>query len=79
MTFEILYNTGDPTWGKLPQWAQQAKQPLPSFVRTSITDPNAYVQKGYPKNVMPHTFGKSLSKQQLDSLVQYLIDSSKKG
>ncbi len=71
--------TTGPDLDKLPQWAQQAKQPLPAFIRTSITDPNAYVQKGYPKNVMPQTFGKSLSKQQLDSLVQYLIDSSKKG
>jgi hypothetical protein len=29
--------------------------------------------------VMPATFGKALSKQELDSLVQYLIRSSKKG
>jgi hypothetical protein len=27
--------------------------------------------------VMPQTFGKALSKQQLDALVQYLISSSK--
>ena len=56
----------------------QAKQPLESFVKTSITDPNAYIQPGYPKSVMPGTFGASLSQQQLDALVQYLI-SSKKG
>jgi hypothetical protein len=43
----------------------------------SITDPNAYIQPGYPKNVMPQTFGKALSKQQLDSLVGYLTTSSK--
>ncbi|MHB8470029.1 MAG: cytochrome c oxidase subunit II [Gaiellaceae bacterium] len=71
--------TTGPDLGKLPQYARQAHQPLATFVRTSITDPNAYVQKGYPRNVMPQTFGKSLSKQQLDSLVQYLINSSKKG
>jgi len=28
---------------------------------------------------MPATFGKALSKQELDALVQYLISSSKKG
>ena len=70
-------NTG-PDLDMLPQWAQQAKQPLESFIRTSIVDPNAYVQPGFPKNVMPETF-KSLPKQQLDALVQYLIQSSKKG
>ena len=48
-----------------------------SFVRTSITDPNAYVAPGYPKNVMPATFGKAIPKQQLDALVTYLINSSK--
>ena len=67
-----------PDLDKLPQWAQQAKQPLQSFIETSITDPNAYIQPGYPKNVMPQTF-KSLPKGQLDALVQYLIQSSKKG
>jgi len=67
-----------PDLDKLAQWAAQAKQPLASFVKTSVTDPNAYIQPGYPKNVMPGTFGASLSQQQLDALVQYLI-SSKKG
>jgi len=67
-----------PDLDKLPQWAAQAKQPLESFVKTSIVDPNAYVQPGFPKNVMPGTFA-SLPPQQLDALVQYLISSSKKG
>jgi cytochrome c oxidase subunit II len=66
-----------PDLDKLPQWATQAHQPLEQFIRTSITDPNAYTQPGYPKNVMP-PFA-SLPKAQLDALVQYLIQSSKKG
>jgi len=66
-----------PDLDKLPQWATQAKQPLEQFIRTSITDPNAYTQLGYPKNVMP-PFA-NLPKAQLDALVQYLIQSSKKG
>jgi cytochrome c oxidase subunit 2 len=66
-----------PDLDKLPQWAQQANQPLEQFIRTSITDPNAYVQPGYQKNVMPPF--SSLPKAQLDALVQYLIQSSKKG
>ncbi|HEY2073272.1 MAG TPA: cytochrome c oxidase subunit II [Gaiellaceae bacterium] len=66
-----------PDLDKLAQDAQQAKQPLNTFVSSSITDPNAYIQPGYPKNVMPTTFGKALSTQQLDALVSYLISSSK--
>jgi cytochrome c oxidase subunit II len=66
-----------PDLDKLPQYATQAKQPLAAFIRTSITDPNAYTQPGYPKNVMPPF--KSLPTDQLDALVQYLIQSSKKG
>jgi cytochrome c oxidase subunit II len=66
-----------PDLDKLPQWAAQAKQPLQQFIHTSITDPNAYVQPGFPKNVMPPF--SSLPKAQLDALVQYLIQSSKKG
>lgn len=68
-----------PDLDQLPKWAAQAKQPLESFVKTSVTDPNGYIQPGFPKNVMPGTFGASLSQQQLDALVQYLISSSKKG
>jgi len=71
--------TTGPDLDKLPAYAQQAGKPLPDFVRQSIVDPNAYIQPGFPKNVMPQTFGTSLSKQQLDALVQYLISSSKKG
>jgi cytochrome c oxidase subunit 2 len=66
-----------PDLDTLPQWAAEAKQPLAAFVRTSIVSPNAYIQPGYPKNVMPQTFATALSKQQLNALVQYLIRSSK--
>jgi len=62
-----------PDLDQLPAEAQRA------FVRESIVDPNAYIESGFPKNVMPQTFGSTLSKAQLDALVQYLISSSKKG
>jgi len=68
-----------PDLDKLLAYAAQAKQPLEPFVRQSIVAPNAYIQPGFPKNVMPQTFGSSLTKAQLDALVQYLISSSKKG
>jgi cytochrome c oxidase subunit 2 len=65
-----------PDLDKLPDYAQRAGKPLEDFVRQSIVDPNAYVEKGFPANVMPETF-KSLPKDQLDALVQFLISSSK--
>jgi cytochrome c oxidase subunit 2 len=69
--------TVGPDLDKLPEYAQTAGQPLEQFIHESIVNPNAYVQKGYPKNVMP-PFA-NLPKDQLDALVQYLIQSSKKG
>jgi cytochrome c oxidase subunit 2 len=71
--------TVGPDLDKLVSEAQTAGKPLAAFVKESITDPNAYVAPGYPQSVMPGTFGSSLSSQQLDALVKYLVDSSKKG
>jgi len=65
-----------PDLDKLPDLAEKAGQPLEQFVRESIVNPDAYIETGFPKGVMPHTFA-SLPKDQLDALVKYLIDSSK--
>ena len=66
-----------PDLDKLPQYAKQAGQSdVAAFINQSVTQPNAYVQPGFPKNVMPPF---SLPKSQLDALVQYLVQSSKKG
>jgi cytochrome c oxidase subunit 2 len=70
--------TVGPDLDKLARYAQTAGKPLQDFVHESIVSPNAYVEKGYPKNVMPQTFGQ-LPKGQLDALVQYLVQSAKKG
>ncbi len=77
-TLKAAASTGKvgPDLDKLPDYAQQAGQPLDQFVRESIIKPDAYVEKGYPPNVMPPTFA-SLPKAQLDALVQYVVDSSK--
>ncbi len=79
-TLTAAHSTGKvgPDLDKLPAEAARANQALDKFVRDSIVDPNTYIEPGYLKNLMPQTFGTSLSKQQLDALVQYLIDSSKK-
>ena len=65
-----------PDLDKLPQEAQRAGQPLQQFIRQSIVDPNAYIEPGFPKNIMPTTFA-SLPKPQLDSLVAFLAAGAK--
>jgi mono/diheme cytochrome c family protein len=60
-----------PDLDKLPQYAKQANQPLREFVLTSIAHPNAYIQPGYPKNVMPKSYG-ALPAQDLKDLVDFL-------
>jgi cytochrome c oxidase subunit 2 len=49
------------------------------FIRESIVQPNAKIAPGFQPNVMPSTFGQSLSQQQLDSLVEYLLQTAGKG
>ena len=73
--------TVGPDLDKLVSYAKQAKQPLESFVHESIVDPNAYVQPGYSKDLMPQNFGHVLTKEQLNALVTFLAQSAqaKKG
>jgi cytochrome c oxidase subunit 2 len=68
-----------PDLDKLPAEAQRAGQPLASFVKESILNPNAYIEPGFQKGIMPTDFGKRISKSDLDTLVQFLIQSSKGG
>jgi cytochrome c oxidase subunit 2 len=72
------HGTVGPDLDKLAGYANAAGKPLPAFVRESIENPNAYVEKGYPPGVMPD-FGKTLSPTQVDTLVQFLVASAKKG
>jgi cytochrome c oxidase subunit 2 len=67
-----------PDLDKLVSYAQQAHQPLAAFVHESIVNPDAYVQPGYPKGLMPQTFGTSISKPQIDALVTFLVQSAQK-
>jgi len=60
-----------PDLDKLSQYAQQAKQPLKKFVTESIVKPEAYVQPGYPHNVMPKSYA-SLPANDLKALVDFL-------
>jgi cytochrome c oxidase subunit 2 len=68
--------TTGPDLDNLPADARRAGKPLVAFVRESIVDPNAYIEKGYQPNIMPSTF-KSLPPQQLNALVQFLTGGKK--
>jgi cytochrome c551/c552 len=57
--------------------AKTAGMPLDAFVKESIVDPNKFIAKGFPKGVMPPTFGSSLSKTQLADLVAYIVAGAK--
>ena len=46
-----------------------------AFIRESIIDPSAEIEKGFQDGVMPQNFGEQLSKQELDALVKYLLES----
>jgi cytochrome c551/c552 len=60
-----------PDLDKLAQYAKTANQPLATFVHDSIVNPNKYVEKGYPKNVMPKSYA-SLPATDLKDLVDFL-------
>jgi cytochrome c oxidase subunit II len=50
------------------------------FIHESIVDPNAEIAQGFARpSAMPGNFGESLSQQQLDSLVEYLMETAGKG
>jgi cytochrome c551/c552 len=50
---------------------------LAAFIRQSIVDPDAYIAKGFTANIMPKTFGKSLSSTQLNDLVAFILSGTK--
>ncbi len=54
-----------------------AGKPLEEFIHQSILEPDAVVAAGFQPGVMPKTFGQTLSDEQLDALVQYLVDGQK--
>jgi mono/diheme cytochrome c family protein len=45
-------------------------------VHEMIVDPNAEIVKGYPPNVMPQNYEQTLSSQELEDLVEYLLENA---
>ena len=71
-TFEPAESMADvgPSLDDLPDLAERAEQgTLEEFTRTSLTNPDAYVEEGYAEGVMPAFDG---SEQELNDLVAFL-------
>lgn len=59
------------------KYGKQLGQSPQQYVLTSIKNPTAFTVPGFPKGVMPSTFGQQLSPQQLNALVKYLLSVGK--
>jgi cytochrome c oxidase subunit 2 len=66
-----------PDLDKLTEYARRAGKPLDEFVRQSIVEPDAYVEQGFQKGIMPPNFGQTLKPNEIDALVQYLSQGAK--
>ena len=51
----------------------------PQQIGMDITDPNAQLAAGFPADVMPQNYGDTLTPQQLQQLVQYLVQATSGG
>jgi mono/diheme cytochrome c family protein len=47
-----------------------------AMIEQSIVDPNKTIAKGYPANVMPPNFGETLTPEEIENLVQYLVEET---
>ncbi|MEA2348137.1 MAG: cytochrome c oxidase subunit [Thermoleophilaceae bacterium] len=75
--FKTAGSTGSvgPSLDDLASAADQAGKDPETFVEESITDPDAYVAKGYPKGTMPANFGDTLTPEEITALTTYLLGS----
>lgn len=53
--------------------AEAGVEDAQAYIRESIVAPNEYVVSGFNPNIMPATFGQTLSDDQISALVQYLL------
>jgi len=49
-----------------------------AFIKESIVDPNAEIAKGFADGLMPPNYGETLTAAEIDALVNYLADATKK-
>jgi mono/diheme cytochrome c family protein len=70
--------TVGPDLDKLTEYAQNANQgSLEDFIRESISDPTAYVEKGFSPT-MPN-FGQTLTDKQIADLTAFLVQNQPQG
>jgi mono/diheme cytochrome c family protein len=48
-----------------------------TYVHTSIVDPNAFVNEGFPSGTMPPNFKDRMSEEEINNLVQWLLDPNR--
>jgi cytochrome c2 len=66
--------TGPSLLGIASRAAEREPGKSPSqYLHEAILDPNKYVVTNFPMGVMPQTFGQTLSPQQVEDLVAYLL------
>lgn len=47
------------------------------FVEESIVNPDAFVEEGFSADLMPENYGDDLSREELDALVAFLVESTR--
>ena len=57
--------------------AKKAGMPVKAFITDSILKPNAFIAPGYGPNVMPQTFGQTLTQTQVQALVNFISSVTK--
>jgi cytochrome c len=48
-------------------------QPAEEYLRTAITDPDAYISDGYQDGIMYRGYAQALTAQQINDLVAYML------
>lgn len=64
-----------PSWCMPARYYQTGERGL-DFIRESITNPNAFIEPGYPANVMPSGFGSLYTSGELNILVDFIATLS---
>ena len=55
-----------------PNLSEALKDKDAAFIQQSIVDPNAVIASGFQPNIMPQTYGSSLSPKEIADLVAFL-------
>lgn len=56
-----------------PSWKGLSERGDAAYVQESIINPNAVIAPGFTADVMPQDYGTSISQEDIDSLVAYLL------